>query len=220
MKRMFCCLMLAVLLPLCALADAAPYTQRIGRPDEPVFAGPCYDAELVATVQEAGVYTIVEECMDDEGNLWGRLKSGLGWIDLTHVRAADLPPFAVSFAAHGMHSGDTGYLCVQAYAEYTNWLCVRACAPLHRVRLTSLEMADDGWRVGETLLSIPDMAEGEMILAGLAFPGDMTTYALFCTDSSNAMHVYGLSLSGRNGLPVISEMGVLASADQPVLLID
>ena len=59
--------------------SAVPYLLRIERNDQSIHEGPSYDDIFVATVGEKGVYTIVEEATDAEGNLWGRLKSGIGW---------------------------------------------------------------------------------------------------------------------------------------------
>lgn len=42
-----------------------------------VRKGPSYDADIVGTIVDYGVYTIVEE-----ENGWGKLKSGFGWIKL------------------------------------------------------------------------------------------------------------------------------------------
>ena len=31
-------------------------------------------------VGEAGIYTILSEVWDADGNLWGEMKSGIGWV--------------------------------------------------------------------------------------------------------------------------------------------
>ena len=56
-----------------------PYTTRVKAPFN-IFAEPRYDYTIVDTVWEKGLFTIMEEKEDEEGNLWGKLKSGLGWI--------------------------------------------------------------------------------------------------------------------------------------------
>ena len=48
----------------------------------PIYSRPDSRSAFVDYVGKAGTYTIVEEALDDNGNLWGKLKSGLGWIPL------------------------------------------------------------------------------------------------------------------------------------------
>lgn len=56
-----------------------PYTTKL-----PGFAGiyaqPDSGSTYVRDVGQDGVFTITEEAYDDSGNLWGKLKSGLGWV--------------------------------------------------------------------------------------------------------------------------------------------
>lgn len=59
-----------------------PYLVYISNPDYPIYKGPGYEYACVGTVEIAAQYTIVEERYDSWGNLWGRLKSGAGWIAL------------------------------------------------------------------------------------------------------------------------------------------
>ena len=63
-----------------------PYLEEICWSEEPIYSGPGYGYSYVGTVEEAGVYTIVEEKYDGAGDLWGRLKSGVGWVNLSHIR--------------------------------------------------------------------------------------------------------------------------------------
>lgn len=60
-----------------------PYLVYISNPDYPIYKGPGYEYAYVGTVEIAAQYTIVEERYDPWGNLWGRLKSGAGWIALS-----------------------------------------------------------------------------------------------------------------------------------------
>ena len=62
-----------------------PYYQAI-KEGEPIYHGPGYHFAYNTDMSEDGVYTIMEECADEEGHLWGRLKAGTGWVDLTHIR--------------------------------------------------------------------------------------------------------------------------------------
>jgi hypothetical protein len=58
------------------------YTVNIPRDDFPIYGTPGYDAPPVGVVEQAGIYTIVTECRYPDGSLWGKLKSGAGWVDL------------------------------------------------------------------------------------------------------------------------------------------
>ena len=50
----------------------------------PIYAGPSYSYDMVMSLDEQGVFTIVEESYDSgSGMYWGKLKSGVGWIDLS-----------------------------------------------------------------------------------------------------------------------------------------
>ncbi len=67
------------------------YTVRIRQDNFPIYTAPGYDAPLADTRADAGVYTIVAECRDKDGNLWGRLKSGVGWVDVTLLEQQSAP---------------------------------------------------------------------------------------------------------------------------------
>ena len=64
-----------------------PYTTSLGAAVS-IFDGPSYDYTYVQSVGQDGIYTIVEEAYDSEGNLWGKLKSGLGWVLLEEAYTA------------------------------------------------------------------------------------------------------------------------------------
>ncbi|MBR6825954.1 MAG: hypothetical protein IKM59_05330 [Oscillospiraceae bacterium] len=48
--------------------------------DTPIYKYPSYNSAFLQYVGLYGAYTIVEECWDHYGNLWGKLKSGAGWV--------------------------------------------------------------------------------------------------------------------------------------------
>ncbi len=71
----------------------APYTPPVTNTFKPyivttypptyIYAGPGYGYECVMTLDEQGAYTIVEEYYNSSTqSTWGKLKSGVGWIDL------------------------------------------------------------------------------------------------------------------------------------------
>ena len=60
------------------------YTVTLSGSDE-VFKQPSRYSAFVQTIGLSGIYTIVEEAYDDMGNLWGKLKSGIGWVLLSEA---------------------------------------------------------------------------------------------------------------------------------------
>lgn len=68
----------------CASAQAKdmPYTVKLDG-EEKIYLGHGVDYGYSKQVGEEGIYTIVEEAYDEYGNLWGKLKSGAGWVRLT-----------------------------------------------------------------------------------------------------------------------------------------
>ena len=207
MKKVLLCLLLTLCMTLPALAEV-PYLQKVQRPDEMIFSGPSYDEFCVGTVREKGTFTIVEEVDDGEGHLWGRLKSGAGWIDLTHVRSEEIAAWPVSAAFHE-HCPPTGAfhrICVEE-SEFTVWIVFRAWQPLTDVQLVSLNMAaEEGFAIEETLAVLPEWDAEEPLLTGVVFYGDMTSYGLLVTDADGAQRLFAVSISGRNGMLLMEEL--------------
>lgn len=217
MKKLLPLLLLLLGLTLPALAEDVPYLQRVTRPDEMIFSGPGYDEFCVGTVREAGVYTIVEEADDGEGHLWGRLKSGAGWIDLTHVRDAEIASWPVSAAfAEDCPPGDTFCRFLAEDSEYTVWIAFRACKPLTDVQFVTLDMAaEEPFPPAAILCQIPELVPGTPLVAGVVFYGDMTTYGLIGTDAEGETHIFAVSVSGRNGMLVLEKLSPVPAPDEP-----
>lgn len=55
--------------------------------DIQVYEAPSYNSSVTMSYVDHGVYTIVEEYYDEYGNLWGKLKSGIGWINIYDATA-------------------------------------------------------------------------------------------------------------------------------------
>lgn len=182
------------------------YTVRIQRTDVQVFDGPGYDYGYVDTITEAGVYTIVEERRDGEDHLWGRLKSGLGWIDLEAAResADSQPPVTVSLADEGALGTGAYQEFVAEASAYTTYLLFTPTEILRDVRLSLVQYDEDGEAVLEELYSCGTLTPDKPLLAGVVFYGDMTAYVLTGTDESGETGRYAVSRSGRNGAPILT----------------
>lgn len=207
MKRLLIVLTVLLCIALPALAEETPYRQKVSRPDEMIFSGPSYDDFCVGTVREAGVYTIVEEIDDGEGHLWGRLKSGAGWIDLTHVRSEEIAawPVSAAFAADCPPSSACHAFWTED-GEWVSWIAFRAHEPLADVQLVEYDMTEADYASPRTLHTLPDLTADVPLLAGVAFYGDMTTYGLTFTDASGQQRYFAVSISGRNGMLILDEV--------------
>ena len=149
---------------------------------------------------DIGTYTIVEEAEDYEGNLWGKLKSGMGWVDLTQIRSEEYKSALLSanFAEEDLiHSGAYHYF--SDGQEYRVPIAFRAYGTLRDVTIYTMEFDAEGPFPGEDLYSLPQMTEELPLVAELSFPGDMTTYGIRFTDEQGDAHSYIVYLSGRNG---------------------
>ncbi len=185
-----------------------PYTVRITRNDLPVFDGPGYDYSYVWTIYSAGTFTIVEEAKDSEGVLWGSLKSGIGWIDLSEALSEETneqPVTAVFASDQIVIEGD--------YLEYVSddsetTLAFRPKEELKDVTFSLLEYDEEGeWKTVEERYTIPELSEGDVFAAGISFYGDMTAYGISFTDEAGEERCFAVHISGRNGSLILDEYG-------------
>ena len=65
-----------------APVSKVPYKVRITATDLRIRKSPSTDAAIVQKAIAPGVYTIVSEATGKGATLWGKLKSGLGWVSL------------------------------------------------------------------------------------------------------------------------------------------
>ena len=187
--------------------DGLPYLLKIDRADQSIYEGPGYDYVFVGTVQLRGTYTIVEESWDYEGNLWGKLKSGAGWVDLTEIRSPEYANALIS-----ANYADDNLLLHGAYHYYTGNgleyqipIAIRAYGKLRNVELCAYDFAGKRLVMGEAFFTLTEMDEEMPLVAELAFPGDMSMYGIRFVDEDGITHTYSISVSGRNGSLVLSE---------------
>lgn len=187
--------------------DLFPYLLQIPRADQSVFEGPGYDYVFVGTIREPGVYTIVEESRDWEGNLWGRLKSGMGWVDLTEIRSEDYANARISanYAEENLLLQGNFYHCFGNDSEYSIPVAFRAYGTLRDVVLFDFAFIGEEYLPNADLFRLSEW-NGEMpLVAELNFPGDMTMYGIRFVDENGDTHVYSVYISGRNGALVLTE---------------
>ena len=182
-------------------SGSLPYLLRIDRADQSIYEGPGYDYVFAGTVRERGTYTIVEEQWDYEGNLWGKLKSGAGWVDLTQIRSGEYTNTLISanYADENMLLHGAYHYCSGNDLEYAIPIAFRAYGTLRDVALFGFDLSDEGYVMGEDFFTLPEMDEEMPLVAELAFPGDMSMYGIRFTDENGTIHIYSIYISGRNG---------------------
>ena len=187
--------------------NEVPYTLRIERADQSIYEGPGYDYIFVDTVRECGAYTIVEEAADHEGNLWGKLKSGAGWVDLTELQSE-----AYANALISANYADENLILHGAYhhyvgddSEYAIHVAFRAYGTLQNVVLFAYEFGEEYYVPGEELFTLSEMTEDMPLVAKLSFPGDMSMYTIEFTTAKGADTYIRIYISGRNGTLVMDD---------------
>ena len=228
MKRLVCLALLALILCACAAdpvvttlpsetktpaASSVPettvppmttgsltHTVRIDDPDTCIYAGPAFTAEVAALVEEAGVYTITEEATDPDGNIWGRLKSGLGWVCLTD------PPLAPIHADYAPESFNAYHAYWSDETDYITSIGFTPTQKLTDVRFGLLDWFEtESWQMSEELYTIDSMDPDHPFLAQVVFWGDMTTYGISFTDEAGNARHFAVSISGKDGSLVCQE---------------
>lgn len=186
-------------------ANEVPYLLQLDR-RQSVYRGPGYEYDLAMELANKGTFTIVEESRDPEGNLWGRLKSGAGWVDLTEIRFYNHegPLLRVRYADEDfLLHGD--YHHFSDGQEYRSPLLLETYGTLRDVTFWEIRYHEDGPAPGEAFFTLWEMDEKKPLVAELAFPGDMTMYGIRFTDEAGDTHTYTIYISGRTGAPVLQE---------------
>ena len=176
------------------------HTVRIDDPDTCIYAGPAFTAEVTALVGEAGTYTIVEEATDADGNIWGRLKSGLGWVCLTD------PPLAPIYADYAPESFNAYHAYWTEETDYITSIGFTPAETLTDVKFGLLDWFEtESWQTAEDLYTIDSMDPDHPFLAQVVFWGDVTTYGISFTDEDGNARHYAVSISGKDGSLICQE---------------
>ena len=179
---------------------AREYTLRIEDPETMIYAGPAFLSGAVAMVEEAGTYTIVEEAQDRDGNTWGRLKSGAGWICLTEPALA---PIYADYAEESFNAYHA-YWCDET--DYITAIGFTPAEKLTNVRFGLLDWFEtESWQMAEELYTMDEIDPDHAFLAQVVFWGDMTTYGISFTDADGAERHFAVSISGKDGSLVCQE---------------
>ncbi len=168
-----------------------------------IFSEPSYDGSYVQIVGQDGTYTITEEATDAEGNRWGKLDSGLGWVDLTAL-SAPVAPVTACYAEESLLQNCDCMVYIIEDSEYTVQIAFRATETLRDVQLLSVQpFAESG--EAQMLCAFDTLEAGTALVYGVVFYGDMTAYALSFTDAAGTSRCFEVTVSGRNGALVLRE---------------
>ena len=180
-------------------AEDGAYLVRIPWHGISILSEPVYDASLVQTI-DPGTYTIVEETTDYEGNLWGKLKSGLGWIDLSQINAyhENTPPMIANYASKDLLDGGNYHHCVADTSQFAVKVVFYPTEKLTNVALYSMILTETLQR-DEEVFSIDELSPDKPFVAEIDFPGDMSMYEITFTDADGKECTYRIGISGRNG---------------------
>lgn len=183
-----------------------PYLQKVTRDDQSILDGPGYDFGFVDTVQTAGTFTIVAEVTDSEGFLWGKLKSGAGWIELTQVRQEQTqkPILTANFADSRLLDSGNYHHYVADSSQFSVTIAFRAHEALTEVSFFSVLVPGDMSQTQE-LYHLDRLDPEKPFVAEVSFPGDLSMYGIRVTDSKGVTHTYTVTISGRNGALVMFE---------------
>jgi hypothetical protein len=176
------------------------YTLRIEDPETMIYAGPAFLSGAVAMVEEAGTYTIIEEALDRDGNTWGKLKSGAGWICLTE------PALAPIYADYAEESFNAYHAYWSDETDYITAIGFTPAEKLTNVRFGLLDWFEtESWQMAEELYTMDEIDPDHAFLAQVVFWGDMTTYGISFTDADGAERHFAVSISGKDGSLVCQE---------------
>lgn len=183
-----------------------PYTVDIKHLNLPIFDGPSYDHTVTEVVYTKGLYTITEEASDGEGNIWGKLKSGLGWIDLGE--AAKTVPAAVSYA----HSSLT-----QRYENKWTYYIDDSVELLlfvdEQVTDFSVVQVEHPWDSDQASISkvygtLDTLNSGQYVSVTMAFYGDAqeSDVGVRFTDKNGIERCFYITMGGRNNMLYLVEV--------------
>ena len=173
---------------------------RIEDPETMIYAAPGFASEVAAPVEEAGAYTIVEESTDADGNRWGRLKSGAGWVCLTN------PPLAPIYADYAPEDFNAYHAYWSEETDYITAIGFTPAEALTDVKFGLLDWFEtESWQMAEVLHTMDELDPDHAFLAQVVFWGDMTTYGISFTDANGQPRHYAVSISGKDGSLVCTE---------------
>ncbi len=170
--------------------DNNSYIVNISREDQKIYAGPGYQYDCVGDVGIAGVYTIVEECRDSNNILWGKLKSGAGWVDLNDIHRSG-KPITIDYADPDLLKSGNFHDCNINVGAYSTAVAFRAYETLYNVQISYNTYDDDFSNIesGCDLYFIEELTPDKPIVAAITFT-DTSIYFVSFEDAYGNFYVY------------------------------
>lgn len=181
------------------------YLVTVTAPGHPIYSGPDYYSTYIGTVHQAGIYTILEEAWDVAGNRWGRLKSGMGWIDVTGLDREPLVPITADYADEYLLQNGYYHSWAGEQSEYSVAAVFRAREKLQNLCLYSMRLEDWGYGMDQLVGYRQELAMDVPLVAWLSFPGDLSAYGITFTDANGVARSYLITVSGMDGSLELSE---------------
>ena len=170
--------------------DCVPYKQKVARAGQEIYNGPGYSFTLCDNVEASGIYTITSEVTDSSGNLWGRLKSGRGWINLTDVRAP-LDNLSIT-----IDTTDKTFVDNNSCYFYDAYDAVSDVYLIFRVNQNITDVSffhvDTTWveTRGEEYFHLDKMDKTKPLVVRVSFGGSMTTFGISFKDENGKYYSY------------------------------
>lgn len=90
-------------------------------------------------------------------------------------------------------------------SEYISFILFTARETVTDVQVYAMDFAEDGFVPSNVLYTAAEMEQGETLLGGVVFYGDMTTYGISFTDKGGGERSYELCVSGKDGSLIFTE---------------
>ena len=158
-----------------------------------------YDGEYRGCIGKDGVYTIVETGIDEAGSLWGRLKSGAGWVNLTDYESQMMRPVTVALADQALLDSGKYIFCQAEPSEYSVKIAIRAKYYARNVKVSSTTLSDEDWRPEQLLCQYDLLTSDLPLVVEVTFWGDMTSFLLDFVDEYGTNRLYMICTSGMDG---------------------
>ena len=169
-----------------------------------IYAGPGYDFPIADGLTADGTFTITAQAWDSADNLWGKLKSGAGWVFIKSESAMAYSPIFVDYAGEELLAkGPYEYVLVDESLDASE-IAIYANETLKDVCFSLLEYTDEGF-IENPLYNAPVITIEKPLVAAVAFYGSNTTYGLSFTDALGVHRLFAISISGMDGSLVLTE---------------
>ena len=168
-------------------SEKLPYLMEV--PAEAcIFKGASLDAAFNRTVGSDGTFTIVEEVRDTNGQIWGRLKSGAGWVNVTDLfcHGTKAPAVTVSYTGKVMKKSYT-YRAGEKSGEYVTLLTFMPHQRVYNVKVMETHPALDS---DKTITTFAELAPGEAVVVGVMLMDFNDFYISYQDDQGKTGHAY------------------------------